>query len=191
MASKKKKAPKRPAIKRSLKMAKKRHAIEKKHVQKAVAMKPATAKKLTIVKRPVVAAKQLIIAAQKKRMVPGKVIPLRSHEKLLEALAKKAEEAKKSMAAAREAGMAPPAMRLETASTQKRGDAEIKDLRVRRQSLIEDLKQKREALRSIPRNGKHKEKIMTVSKQLTDIKQELWEIDSELKLGGGLEAPKK
>ena len=104
MASKKKKAPKRPAIKRSLKMAKKRHAIEKKHVQKAVAMKPATAKKLTIVKRPVVAAKQLIIAAQKKRMVPGKVIPLRSHEKLLEALAKKAEEAKKSMAAAREAG---------------------------------------------------------------------------------------
>jgi hypothetical protein len=176
-------------------MAKKRHAVEKK-VQRvakklATAKAPAIAKKPVIAKKPAAAAKSLVLASQKKRIMPGKTIPLRSHEKLLEALAKKAEEAKRSASAAREAGIAPPAMRLEATHTEKKGEAEVKDLRVRRQGLIEDLKQKREALRSIPRNGQHKEKIMAVSKQLTDIKQELWKIDSELKSGGGLEAPKK
>jgi len=194
MAGKKKKAPKRPAARKSLKMAKKRHAVERKaQVAKrpTAAKAPAIAKKPVAVKKPGAAVKSLVAAAQKKRIVPGKTIPLRSHEKLLEALAKKAEEAKRSASAAREAGMAPPAMRLETAPTEKKGDAEIKDLRVRRQSLIEDLKQKREAMRAIPRNGQHKEKIMVLSKQLTDIKQELWRIDIELKSGGGIEPPKK
>ena len=200
MAGKKKKAPKRPAARKSLKMAKKRHAVKRKaQVAKrptaakapAIAKKPVVAKKPMVAKTPGAAVKSLVAAAQKKRIVPGKTIPLRSHEKLLEALAKKAEEAKRSASAAREAGMAPPAMRLETAPTEKKGDAEIKDLRVRRQSLIEDLKQKREAMRAIPRNGQHKEKIMVLSKQLTDIKQELWRIDIELKSGGGIEPPKK
>jgi hypothetical protein len=64
---------------------------------------------------------------------------------------------------------------------EKRLDPASKDVRLRRQSVLEDIEAKREEIRKIPRNGQHKGKLMELSRQITDLKRQLWGIEKELR----------
>jgi len=64
-------------------------------------------------------------------------------------------------------------------------DPGSKDLRLRRQGMIEDIEAKREEIRRVPRNGQHKEKLVELSRQLTALKQQLWNIEKELRPKAG------
>jgi hypothetical protein len=60
-------------------------------------------------------------------------------------------------------------------------DPGSKDLRLRRQGVIEDIEAKREEIRKVPRNGQHRGKLIELSRQLTDLKQQLWIIEKEMR----------
>jgi|GEM_PF-3625914 len=64
---------------------------------------------------------------------------------------------------------------------EKKFDPESKDLRLRRQSILEDIEAKRDQIRRIPRNGQHRERLISLSQQLTAMKRELWEIEAQLR----------
>ena len=60
-------------------------------------------------------------------------------------------------------------------------DPASKDLRMRRQSLLEDLQGQRDELAKTFKNDRLKYKRADISKEITAIKRELWAIEKELR----------